>query len=219
MQNSVLFDFYSLIDREISVIKFLAGEYRETALENFDKHRVLYTSDLDWKLARTQSKDDVFKSLMIGDQFKECSDTVLDTLWKDYEQCILGKYAFKTNATRLISAYKRIGTGEIMKIGIYCENEIQKKFVELECPAVTIETGERKDIDLGKYNRVIVGNYKHALMYNYPSPKSIVVLNFNENYNPNDFTLLSPELVINLGDIHDIEIMSAYVTDQDNANK
>ena len=93
MQNSVLFDFYSLVDREISVIKFLAGEYRETALENFDKHRVLYTSDLDWKLARTQSKDDVFKSLMIGNQFKECSDTVLDTLWKDYEQCILGKYA------------------------------------------------------------------------------------------------------------------------------
>ena len=94
MQNSVLFDFYSLIDREISTIKFLAGEYRETALQNFDKHRVLYTSDLDWKLARTQNKDDVFKSLMIGDEFKQHSESVLNALWADYEMCILGKYSY-----------------------------------------------------------------------------------------------------------------------------
>lgn len=216
MQNSVLFDFYSLVDRELSVIKFLAGEYRETALENFDKHKVLYTSDLDWKLARTQSKEDVFKSLMIGDEFKQQSDKVLDTLWTEYERCILGKYAFKTNATRLISAYNRIGEGGIVKMAVYCENETQKKFVAQEFPKMLIETGERKDVDLTLYNRVIVGNYKHALMYNYPSPKSIVVLDFNENYCENNFTLLKPELVINLGDIHDIEIMSAYVTNQDN---
>ena len=215
MQNSVLFDFYSLIDREISTIKFLAGEYRETALQNFDKHRVLYTSDLDWKLARTQNKDDVFKSLMIGDEFKQHSESVLNALWADYEMCILGKYAFKTNATTLISAYSKIGRGDIVKIAVYCENEAQKKFVTQEFPSVTIETGERKDVDLTKYNRVIVGNYKHALMYDYPGPKSIVVLNFSENYSEDDFTLLSPELVINLGDIHDIEIMSAYITDQD----
>lgn len=215
MQNSVLFDFYSLIDREISTIKFLAGEYRETALQNFDKHRVLYTSDLDWKLARTQNKDDVFKSLMIGDEFKQHSESVLNALWADYEMCILGKYAFKTNATTLISAYSKIGRGDIVKIAVYCENEAQKKFVTQEFPSVAIETGERKDVDLTKYNRVIVGNYKHALMYDYPGPKSIVVLNFSENYSEDDFTLLSPELVINLGDIHDIEIMSAYITDQD----
>lgn len=215
MQNSVLFDFYSLIDREISTIKFLAGEYRETALQNFDKHRVLYTSDLDWKLARTQNKDDVFKSLMIGDEFKQHSESVLNALWADYEMCILGKYAFKTNATTLISAYSKIGRGDIVKIAVYCENEAQKKFVTQEFPSVAIETGERKDVDLTKYNRVIVGNYKHALMYDYPGPKSIVVLNFSENYSKDDFTLLSPELVINLGDIHDIEIMSAYITDQD----
>ena len=215
MQNSVLFDFYSLIDREISTIKFLAGEYRETALQNFDKHRVLYTSDLDWKLARTQNKDDVFKSLMIGDEFKQHSESVLNALWADYEMCILGKYAFKTNATTLISAYSKIGRGDIVKIAVYCENETQKKFVTQEFPSVAIETGERKDVDLTKYNRVIVGNYKHALMYDYPGPKSIVVLNFSENYSEDDFTLLSPELVINLGDIHDIEIMSAYITDQD----
>lgn len=215
MQNSVLFDFYSLIDREISTIKFLAGEYRETALQNFDKHRVLYTSDLDWKLARTQNKDDVFKSLMIGDEFKQHSESVLNALWADYEMRILGKYAFKTNATTLISAYSKIGRGDIVKIAVYCENEAQKKFVTQEFPSVAIETGERKDVDLTKYNRVIVGNYKHALMYDYPGPKSIVVLNFSENYSEDDFTLLSPELVINLGDIHDIEIMSAYITDQD----
>ena len=215
MQNSVLFDFYSLIDREISTIKFLAGEYRETALQNFDKHRVLYTSDLDWKLARTQNKDDVFKSLMIGDEFKQHSESVLNALWADYEMYILGKYAFKTNATTLISAYSKIGRGDIVKIAVYCENEAQKKFVTQEFPSVAIETGERKDVDLTKYNRVIVGNYKHALMYDYPGPKSIVVLNFSENYSEDDFTLLSPELVINLGDIHDIEIMSAYITDQD----
>lgn len=216
MQNSVLFDFYSLIDREISTIKFLAGEYRETALQNFDKHKVLYTSDLDWKLARTQNKDDVFKSLMIGDEFKQHSESVLNTIWADYEMCILGKYAFKTNATTLISAYSKIGRGDIVKIAVYCENETQKKFVTREFPSVTIETGERKGVDLTKYNRVIVGNYKHALMYDYPGPKSIVVLNFSENYSEDDFTLLSPELVINLGDIHDIEIMSAYITNQDN---
>ena len=152
---------------------------------------------------------------MIGDDFKTCSESLLNNLWTEYEGCILGKYAFKTNATRLISAYSRVANGDVIKMAVYCENEAQKRFIALEFPGVVIESGKREDVDISKYNRIIVGNYKHALMYSYPSPKSIVVLNFSENYSKEDFTLLSPELVINLGDIHDIEVMSAYTTSQD----
>ena len=39
--NSILFDFYSLIDKELSVIKFIAGEYKDDALNHFDKNESL----------------------------------------------------------------------------------------------------------------------------------------------------------------------------------
>ena len=214
MQNSILFDFYSLVDRELSVIKILAGEFRETALLNFDKHAVLYTSNLDWKRARTQNKRDVFKSVITSDELKSNSDTLLESLWNEYEELILNKYAFKTSVNRLISGYNRIANGTVIKMAVYCENKIQSDFVTKEFPYVSIETGKREDVDLRKYNRIVVGNYRHALKYRYPSPKSIVILDFKENYSTNDFTLLNPELIIKLGDIHEIEVMNAYTEDE-----
>ena len=46
--------------------------------------------------------------------------------------------------------------------------------------------------------------------YTLLEPKSILILNFRENFTDEDSTMLRPELVINLGDVHDINVISAY---------
>ena len=50
--NSILFDFYSLVDIELSLINFIKGEYRDMDLPNLDKHRILYTDDSSWIFER-----------------------------------------------------------------------------------------------------------------------------------------------------------------------
>ena len=77
-------------------------------------------------------------------------------------------------------------------------------------PEVFVEKCPASEIDMGKYSRLITGYYKNALMYELEEPKSILIVNFRENFTEKDITMLQPELVIRLGDIHDIQIISAY---------
>ena len=37
--NSILFDFYSLIDIELSLLKFIKSEYKDIDLPNLDKNK------------------------------------------------------------------------------------------------------------------------------------------------------------------------------------
>lgn len=207
--NSILFDFYSLVDKELSLIKYIASEYKDNALESFDKHSILYTKDDDWVFKRLYDKEDVFKSLIIDNKIKEKSDELLERIIERDEKKIWLDHAFPTSIQSLIGAYKKAGNG-VIKTSIQCETEAQRSYIEKTFPGTQIEFGKREDIDMGKYGRLIVGNYKDALEYNLEEPKSILILNFRENFIENDITTLRPELIINLGDIHEIEIVSAY---------
>ena len=112
----------------------------------------------------------------------------------------------------MLSAYKKAGNG-IIKTVVRCDNQDQVDFLHSIDRSITTTISTREDIYMGKYARVIVGHYSSALKYNFEEPKSILILNFRENYNAKDNTLLHPELVINLGDIHDIRVISAYQED------
>lgn len=211
--NSILFDFYSLVDIKLSLIKFLADEYKDTALDNFDKHKLVYTKHNEWIFQRVYGPEDVFKSILRED-LKGKSDEIFKQLLEKFEKEVYSeKYLVPTDISNLISAYRKAGNG-IIKTSVRCDTELQKKYIASKYPECIIDFGKREDINMSKYARVIVGFYRDALEYRLEEPKSILVLNFRENFEDKDITLLKPELVINLGDVNDISVASAYVENQ-----
>ena len=207
--NSILFDFYSLVDIELSLINFIKGEYRDMELPNLDKHRILYTDDNSWIFERQFGKEDIFKSLIIGDEYKSKYKDIFDSIIKENEEEIITNYAYPTAIDVLISAYKKAGDG-VIHTAVQCENEFQKRYIESRYPGIKIEFASREDVDMSNYGRLIVGDYRNALKYNLEEPKSILILNYRENFNEKDSTQLKPELIIKFGDIHDISVISAY---------
>ena len=213
--NTILFDFDSIVDKEISLINFIKSEYRDIELKYLDKHRILYTEEKAWVYERIYGREDVFKSLITDNNSKSKYKDILDAIIKENEKEILQKYAFSTSVHLLISAYKKAGDG-IIRTAIRCETEAERDYILNKYPGTKIEFGKKEDIDMSQYGRLIVGDYRSALKYNLKEPKSILILNFRENFTEKDSTLLKPELVINLGDIHDIQVISAYRDDYEN---
>ena len=205
--NSVLFDFNSVVDKELSVIKYLRGEYMEAAVDWLDKSAL--RMDDNYLRYKRLYRGNLFKSMIIKEDVKDSSDNLLDLIFNRDQDCIFDRdYAYTTAMKYLISAYKKVGNG-IIKTVVRCDNDKQARYIKDTLNADVIVT-PRQDVDMSKYGRLVVGQFASALEYVLNEPKSIVVLNFRENYDTKDITLLNPELVIKLGDIHKIEIFSAF---------
>lgn len=210
--NSILFDFDSVIDIELSVIRWLANTYKDSELDNFDKHRLLHTSldDMEFMRVFGYKGEDLFRSLITNEELKDKYIEILNSFYNEYESEILSKdNMMKTSMTNLISAYRKAGNGTI-STAIRCDSEEQKKCIRSFDSIVPIELCERKDVDMSKYGRLIVGNVFDPMEYIFKEPKSIVVLNFRENMSVDNITLLRPELIISLGDINDFDVISSY---------
>ena len=109
----------------------------------------------------------------------------------------------------LIRAYAKAGNGTI-STAIRCSDEIEEKCIRSFDKDVNIETCERKDVDMSKYGRLIIGDAMGAMEYTLKEPKSIVVLDFRENMAKDDITLIRPEPIVMLGDINEFTVISAY---------
>lgn len=208
--NSILFDFDSIVDVEITIIRWLAHNYKHTALDWFDIPMAASTSLTDLKFNRTYGRRDLFESFIISDEYKAKHKELIKALLDEYEEDIL-KFAVKTSVSDLLKAYKMAGDG-VIKATVRCETKAQVDYITSNFGS-PIERNARPDVDMGKYGRLIIGDALGALEYKLHEPKSILVLDFRENFTDDDITLLRPELVINLGDINDIRVISSYKTD------
>lgn len=210
--NSILFDFDSIIDIELSIIRWIASEYRDEKLDKFDKHRMLYTSLDDMKFMRVLGYhgQDLFKSFIIDEEYKSKYKDVLKMIYEEYSKEILTeKFIVKTAMSSLIKAYAKAGNGTI-STAIRCDNEIEKDCIRLFDKDAKIEICSRKDIDMSNYGRLIVGDALSSMEYTINEPKSIVVLDFKENMNKDDITLIRSEPIVMLGDINEFTVISAY---------
>lgn len=210
--NSILFDFYSLVDAELSLIRLIKEEYRDEELKHLDKYRILNTEENDWKFYRIHGTEDLFRSLIIGEDAKQNYAKILWDIVKNRESSILEKYEYPTAIGSLIRAYQKAGDG-VIRTAVRCDTEAQKEYIMKHFPDTTIEFSERENVDMSKYGRLIVGDWRHALDYKFEEPKSILILDYRDNFSQKDGTLLKAELIINLGDIHDIGVISAYRDD------
>lgn len=208
--NSILFDFTSIIDMEITAINWIRDVFRDNALENFDKHKLLYTKMEDLKFHRVYGAQDVFQSMISNPSMRKDWPHTLAYIYTEYEKDILSeKYACLTQMPTLISAYKKAGEG-IIRTAVRCATDAQAEFITKIAPDASIEMGEPETIDMSKYGRLICGQFEQAIRYTLNEPKSVLILNFRENFTENDITKLRPELIISLGDIHDIQVISAF---------
>lgn len=208
--NSILFDFYSLIDIKLSYINFLKNEYQDHSLNGFDKNKIMNIDIEQWKFNRIYGVTDIFSSVLTSSTLLKHSDTVFDSLYRRDEEIIFkNQYSMLTSMVDLIKAYKKAGDG-IIKTTIRCDSYEQKTFIENIIDKPTVIVQDKTKVNMSNYTRLVVGYYKDALKYILNEPKSILVLNFRENFIKDNMELLNPELVINLGDINDIQVVSAY---------
>ena len=218
--NSILFDIDSLVDVEITLLKYLAKEFRESAtIDQFiDIRSIAVLTDNALMFKRMYNKEDLFKSFLVKPEDKGHYKEIMISLFERDQKFIFENgHAFDTVIGKLIPAYKKAGNG-VIKTTVRCDNDHQKKFIEDKYgDSTTVIVRSRKEVDMGNYARIFVGQYTSALEYEYEEPKSIVLLNYMENFDPGDFTMLRPELVISLGDINKIEIVSAF-KDEEFAN-
>lgn len=213
--NSILFDFDSIIDIELSLLKFFYGIYRHSSyMDNFmEIHKLVGMSDDTLKFERMYGSESIFRKLLVRQEDKDRYETLISLFFdRDQSDIFDGGYAFKTAMLTMISAYKKAGNGMI-KTAVRCDNQHQVDFLRNIDRDITAFVSSREDVIMSKYGRLIVGHYSSALGYKFGEPKSILILNFRENYSAKDNTLLNPELVINLGDIHEIRVISAYQED------
>lgn len=214
--NSILFDFDSIVDRESSLLKYFHRVYGDSIhMDNFmDIGQLIGVSNDTLKFERMYGKESMFRKLLIKqidkDRYEELINLFFDRDQKDiFDTCC----TFTTAMITMISAYKKAGNG-VIKTAVRCDNQEQVDFLHTIDRDMIAFISKREDVNMAKYGRLIVGYYASALEYNLDEPKSILILNFKENYNADDNTLLNPELVINLGDIHDIRVISAYQEDE-----
>ena len=204
--NSVLFDFWSLIDREITIIKYCMDKY--PYFIDMDRLKSLSIPNLEYQ--RMYGKVDLLNSLIVVREFKDRELEVIDMLFtRDEKEILNPKYVFNTLMVNLINAYKKTGNG-VIKTTIRCDDEIQKDYVLSVCKDANVIISERKDIDTTLYGRVIVSYYKDALEFDFPDPTSIIVLKYTENMIDN---MINPELIINFGDVNTIGTASPFNED------
>lgn len=211
--NSILFDIDSLIDLELSYLIYLQNNYKYLGMSNFDLDRIINLDIKKCEIERMLGVKDLFRSFLTKDDLVNSEYDILSLLVeRDYTD-IINKYSHFTNMKKLISAYRKAGDGTI-KTAVWCEDYVQAGLIRSILPNTTIEGAFTRDsVDMGKYTRLISGNYKHILEYKFKEPKSIVVVNFRENFTEENINILRPELVISLGDIHDIQVVPAYNND------
>ena len=216
--NSIIFDFDSIIDIEASLIRyFTRRDMRDyIPMINFiDMNKALLLNDDNIKFERLYGKEDLFSSLLLNtDHKKVCRELIQKFFERDQKDILEGGFAFKTSMPILLTAYKKAGNG-IIKTVVRCDNQDQVDFIHREIDSsINTIIATRDKVDMDKYGTLIVGYYTDALEYHIDDPKIIEVLSFRENFDKDNSTMLNPELIINLGDVNDIKIISAYREDE-----
>lgn len=201
--NSILFDIDAIVDMEATAICYLSHEW-PNIITNAD-----YLTDINIKIKRIYGPS-LFESVI--DQ-KYCgTELMYDMLERDQKEIFESNHVCLTDIATLLSAYKKTGGG-LIKTTIRCDNEFQKEFISRIDSDLQVIVQARKDVDTTRYGRIFTGNCRKAIEYELNEPKSIVVLNFIENFDKMHNDRLVSEFILVFGDIHSIQITNAYRLD------
>mgnify|MGYP004648644071 CR=1 FL=1 len=210
--NSILFEFFSVIDKELSAILFIIDNFSLLKDANiFDENKVYEFSkySLDrLKLKRMYDCNDIFSSLL-KDQSIDYKK-ILNFLYDKYEESILvDKYIVFTTNKSLISAYNKVADG-IIKCNILCSNNIERNISRKYFPSAKVIISKIEDINCDSFARFVLADATNGKYYNINNPSSIILMNFRDNFAKDNIEYILPELIISLGDINEIKVSTAY---------
>lgn len=203
--NSILFDIDSIVDMEMTAIKYVSHEWSYAVLDT----AIIENNEISMKIKRSYRSSLFEDSLNTSYRGIGLMQQVLD---RDQKEIFESSHVSLTDLVSLLRAYKEAGGG-LIKATIRCDNEFQKQFISTLDRDISVIVQPRKDVDTSRYGRIIVGNCMKALEYELNEPKSIVVLNFIENFDKEHDTQLHSEFILTFGDIHSIQIVEAYRLD------
>lgn len=212
--NNVIFDLSAIIDIEMSIFKFLlknkniACELNDVIdMDRYNICREKKYTDKDLMYNRTQGPHGLLREFIKPMKLNEYL-SLRDTLYESLKDVLLtDEYASFTRAETLIDAYNVTGNG-IIQSTILCSAE-EKRFLQKHIQANYL-VDIHENIDMKDKSRIISGDFRNLMKVNFEGPRSIVIVNYRENFLEEDITIPRPELVITLGDIHDIKVFQAY---------
>lgn len=205
--NSILFDIDSIVDMEWTALRYLASEY-DTPDSFVDIN--LFRSFDDERIKMIRTGGYLFK-MMIKDktlesQHKEILSAIIN---RDQKEIFSSDAPKLTDTYILLTAYQKVGFG-IIKCTVRCDNEFQRQFISKINRDVQVIVQPRREVDTSKYGRIIIGNCDNASDYELNEPKSLLVLDFLENFEDIEKSQLSMSFILLFGDIHSITITQAY---------
>lgn len=210
--NSILFEFDTLIDLHIGVVKALQNEFLHSggfnpninysflSIETEDSlksHRLL---DLDY---------DIIQESFLGEARESYKEIYLDFIDKEYDKII--ELSPKTEISRLIHAYDRAG---FIQSFILCKNQTEVNWTReiVGNKARTLLIDSEKKIKLSSYARLCLSNIFDITRFKNVESIHIMILNYAENFTltkKND-RILRPEMIVLLGDVNEFEIIDPY---------
>ena len=204
--NSILFDIDAIIDMEMTAIKYVVHEWPQTAISTEDNN---CNDELRMKIKRIYGPSLFEDSLNSAYTGLGLMDQILN---RDQKEIFESEYVSLTDIVSLLRAYKEAGGG-LIKTTIRCENEFQRQFISTLDRDISVIVQPRKEVDSSRYGRIVIGNCMKALEYELNEPKSILVLNFIENFDKKHRDQLHSEFILTFGDINSIQIVEAYRLD------
>lgn len=221
--NAILFDSSAIIDIETSIFlvllsdsRFIEGLDDIINIHDYNMNRKRIKEHLypveDMKYNRVNHPFGLLRQILYAEISLSDYLSLRDTLYESFKEIMFkNNFTLFTQAKTLIAAYKKAGNG-VITTSILCKDAEEKQFLQKHIDSDFI-IGKPEDTPVcEKYSQIISGDFRNLLKFNYTSPMNITMLNFRENFLETDISVPRPELVISLGDIHDIKVMEAYAS-------
>lgn len=182
-RNRILFDFESIVDLKLSMIKRKIFE-KGYPIQDFELN--------EYKMKRMFINTDILNGIEYS-----------------YDEYIHPDYPVFTGMKTLIEAYQKEATGIIYPV-VLCKDGFQQRIIKETFRNIKILVGSRDNVNTLNFSRIVLSELDHALEFKDPTTVDFMILNFRENFDKNNMELLNPEILAFLGDVNTFTIAKAY---------
>lgn len=196
-RNKVLFDFYSIVDKRLSIIMGILKHHFEE-----DKATEILNMMLENDInGISDMKKAHMENFLVRDIYARVMDFHIAE--KEYLQ-----YSVLTSMKVLLEEY--IKTNGLIKPVVLCENQTQVQFIKNTFPKATCILGDKSSVNTSGYTRIIAGSIEDIEGFKDPTMVDFVILNYRENFIDDNYNL-DPVYIIKYGDVNSFTIATAHV--------
>lgn len=183
-RNRILFDFESIVDLKLSLIKKKIYEKTGYPIQDFELS--------NYKFLRMYSEENI-----------------LNDIEYDNEEYYHPEYPVFTGMKILIESYQKEAAG-LIDIVILCKDGIQQRIIKESFKNVKTLVSGRDNVKTLNFARIVLASPKHTLEFRDPTTVDFMILNFRENFIESDITMIDPKIISMVGDINTFTIAKAY---------